>query len=166
MAWWTDLWLNEGYASYLQSLSIDHLFPEYDIWAQFVHLTHSVALELDALKSSHPIEVPIQNPGDVFEIFDAISYNKGASIIRMLVDYIGDEKFRKGMYEYLKKFQYKNAATNDLWNALEEASGKPVKEVMSTWTKQMGYPLITVTRTISGTLFFSMKCVNYMLIFG
>lgn len=152
MDWWTDLWLNEGYATYLQYLSTDNLFPEYNIWTQFIQSTYSAALQLDGLKNSHPIEVPIQNPGDVFEIFDAISYNKGASVIRMLVDYIGDEKFRKGMHLYLKKFQYKNAATDDLWNALQEASDKPVNEVMSTWTKQMGYPLITVTRKDTGNV--------------
>lgn len=150
MDWWTDLWLNEGYATYLQYLSVDHLFPNYKIWTQFVHDVHCVALELDGLKNSHPIEVPILNPGDVFEIFDAISYNKGASVIRMLVDYIGDDMFKKGMHKYLKTYEYKNARTQDLWNALEEASKEPIGELMATWTKQMGFPVINVSKKTLG----------------
>ncbi|KAF7263953.1 hypothetical protein GWI33_000819, partial [Rhynchophorus ferrugineus] len=144
MEWWTHLWLNEGYASFVEFLCVNYLFPEYDIWKQFVNDSYIRALELDSLKNSHPIEVPVGNPSEIDEIFDDISYNKGASVIRMLHHYIGDEDFRKGMHIYLTKHQYKNTFTEDLWEALEEASKKPVGEVMSTWTKQKGFPEVTV----------------------
>ncbi|XP_056403546.1 puromycin-sensitive aminopeptidase [Hyla sarda] len=144
MEWWTHLWLNEGFASWIEYLCVDHCFPEYDIWTQFVSADYTRAQELDALENSHPIEVNVGHPSEVDEIFDAISYSKGASVIRMLHDYIGDEDFRKGMNQYLTKFQEKNAATEDLWESLEQASGKPIAAVMSTWTKQMGFPLIYV----------------------
>eukprot|EP00079_Xenopus_tropicalis_P018894 XP_012808030.1 PREDICTED: aminopeptidase puromycin sensitive isoform X1 [Xenopus tropicalis] len=144
MEWWTHLWLNEGFASWIEYLCVDHCFPEYDIWTQFVSADYTRAQELDALENSHPIEVSVGHPSEVDEIFDAISYSKGASVIRMLHDYIGDEDFRKGMNQYLTKFQEKNAATEDLWESLEQASGKPIAAVMNTWTKQMGFPLICV----------------------
>ncbi|CAH2301804.1 puromycin-sensitive aminopeptidase [Pelobates cultripes] len=144
MEWWTHLWLNEGFASWIEYLCVDHCFPEYDIWTQFVFADYTRAQELDALDNSHPIEVNVGHPSEVDEIFDAISYSKGASVIRMLHDYIGDEDFRKGMNQYLTKFQEKNASTEDLWESLEQASGKPIAAVMSTWTKQMGFPLIYV----------------------
>ncbi|XP_019871557.2 puromycin-sensitive aminopeptidase isoform X1 [Aethina tumida] len=144
MEWWTHLWLNEGYASFVEFLCVNYLFPEYDIWTQFVNDSYIKALELDSLKNSHPIEVPVNNPSEIDEIFDDISYNKGASVIRMLHHYIGDADFRKGMHLYLTRHQYKNTFTEDLWAALEEASNKPVGDVMSTWTKQMGFPVVTV----------------------
>ncbi|XP_078080307.1 puromycin-sensitive aminopeptidase isoform X1 [Mustelus asterias] len=150
MEWWTHLWLNEGFASWIEYLCVDHCFPEYDIWTQFVSADYTRALELDALDSSHPIEVTVGHPAEVDEIFDAISYSKGASVIRMLHNYIGDEDFRKGMNLYLTKFQNKNAATEDLWNCLEQASGKPINAVMSSWTKQMGFPLIYVQERQEG----------------
>lgn len=145
MEWWTHLWLNEGYASFVEFLCVNYLFPEYDIWTQFVNDSYIKALELDSLKNSHPIEVPVGNPSEIDEIFDDISYNKGASVIRMLHHYIGDDDFRIGMHLYLTRHQYKNTFTEDLWAALEEASNKPVGDVMSTWTKQMGFPVVTVS---------------------
>ncbi|OXA64356.1 Puromycin-sensitive aminopeptidase [Folsomia candida] len=150
MEWWTHLWLNEGYASFVEFLCVDFLFPEYDIWTQFVTDTFVRALELDSLKNSHPIEVPVGHPREVDEIFDDISYSKGASIIRMLHRYIGDADFRKGMNIYLTRHQYKNTFTEDLWRSLEEASGKPIGQVMGTWTKQMGFPLIRVQSEQNG----------------
>lgn len=145
MEWWTHLWLNEGYASFVEYLCVDHLFPEYDIWTQFVNETYMRALELDSLENSHPIEVPVGHPSEIDEIFDDISYNKGASVIRMLHSYIGDEDFKKGMNLYLTRHQYKNTFTEDLWAALEEVSNKPVGAVMSSWTKQMGFPVIKIS---------------------
>ncbi|ERE67573.1 importin subunit beta-1 [Cricetulus griseus] len=91
MEWWTHLWLNEGFASWIEYLCVDHCFPEYDIWTQFVSADYTRAQELDALDNSHPIEVSVGHPSEVDEIFDAISYSKGASVIRMLHDYIGDK---------------------------------------------------------------------------
>lgn len=148
MEWWTHLWLNEGYASFVEFLCVNHLFPEYDIWTQFVTDMYTRALELDCLKNSHPIEVPVGHPSEIDEIFDEISYNKGASVIRMLHHYIGDEDFRKGMNIYLTRHQYKNTSTEDLWTALQEASSKPVAEVMSTWIKQMGFPVVKVKSAV------------------
>ncbi|KAJ1522912.1 hypothetical protein ONE63_002052 [Megalurothrips usitatus] len=150
MEWWTHLWLNEGYATFVEFLCIACLFPEYDIWTQFITETHSPALRFDALKNSHPIEVPVSHHLEAQEIFDDISYHKGASIIRMLHRYIGDQDFSRGMNIYLSSFQFGNATTDDLWTALEEASKKPISEVMSTWTRLVGYPLITVRCEISG----------------
>ncbi|XP_037947541.1 puromycin-sensitive aminopeptidase [Teleopsis dalmanni] len=144
MEWWTHLWLNEGYASFVEFLCVNHLFPEYDIWTQFVTDMHTRALELDCLKNSHPIEVPVGHPSEIDEIFDEISYNKGASVIRMLHDYIGESDFRKGMNIYLTRHQYKNTCTEDLWAALQEASSVPVAEVMSTWSKLQGFPVVSV----------------------
>jgi len=144
MDWWTHLWLNEGFASWIEYLCVDHCFPHYDIWTQFATTDFTRALELDALHNSHPIEVEVGHPSEVDEIFDAISYSKGASVIRMLHDYIGDEDFRKGMHAYLTKHAYKNTFTEDLWECLAEASGKPIADIMSTWTKQMGFPVLKV----------------------
>lgn len=150
MEWWTHLWLNEGYASFVEFLCVNKLFPEYDIWTQFVTDMYTRALELDSLANSHPIEVPVGHPSEIDEIFDEISYNKGASVIRMLHHYIGDADFRKGMNLYLTRHQYKNTETEDLWAALGEASNKPVGQVMSTWVKQMGFPVINVSSVQEG----------------
>lgn len=147
MDWWTHLWLNEGFASFMEYLCVDSIFPEYDIWSQFVTDARGSALHLDSLHNSHPIEVPVNHPSEIEEIFDDISYSKGASIIRMLHNYIGDECFRVGMKNYLEKFAYRNARTEDLWEALEAASNKPVVKVMSCWTSQKGYPWLAVKQT-------------------
>ncbi len=144
MEWWTHLWLNEGFASWIEYLAVDHLFPEWQIWTQFVYSDLSRALDLDGLENTHPIEVEVKDPNEISEIFDAISYSKGSSIIRMLAAYLGEDAFRRGLHDYLKRHQYSNATTEDLWQALKEASGKPVKEMMDTWTKQGGYPVLSV----------------------
>ena len=144
MEWWTYLWLNEGFASYIEFLAIDNMFPNWHIWTQFVYLEQSQALELDGLKNTHPIEVEVHHPSEISEIFDAVSYSKGASIIRMLANYLGEKVFQKGLQSYLKKHQYSNARTIDLWNALEKISGKNVKKIMENWTGKSGYPLVSV----------------------
>ncbi|CAA9995230.1 unnamed protein product [Nesidiocoris tenuis] len=144
MEWWTHLWLNEGFANFIENLCVAQLFPSYNIWSQFLNTVLNQALKLDSLESSHPIEVPVKSPGEINEIFDAISYCKGASIIRMLHRFIGDDNFRKGMNLYLTRHEYKNTCTEDLWDALEEVSSIPVKDTMSTWTRQKGFPLVTV----------------------
>lgn len=145
MEWWSDLWLKEGFATWVGWLAADHLFPEWDIWTQFLIDDASQGLHLDCLRSSHPIEVPVRNPSEISQIFDSISYSKGASVIRMLVAYLGEDVFQKGMRKYLKRHQYANACTGDLWAALTEASGKPVKEIMFAWTQKMGFPLLSVS---------------------
>ncbi|XP_068751963.1 puromycin-sensitive aminopeptidase-like [Montipora capricornis] len=151
--WWTHLWLKEGFASWIEYLLVDHCFPEFDVWTQFVSTDFARALRLDALHNSHPIEVTVGDPGEIDEIFDTISYNKGASIIRMLHQYIGDHDFKKGLNHYLRTFEYSAASTVDLWSSLSHASSKPVAAVMDTWTKQMGYPVLSVTAEQKGESF-------------
>src|SRR3990167_7663892 len=147
MEWWTHLWLNEGFASFIEYLAIDEIFPEYDIWTQFTGTELADAFSLDALKNTHPIEVEVGDPAEISEIFDRISYSKGASVLRMLWKYLGEKDFRDGLRHYLKRHQYGNASTEDLWKALEEVSGKPVGKIMANWTSKSGHPLIRVQRT-------------------
>jgi len=151
MEWWTHLWLNEGFASFMENTCTADLYPHFDIWTQFVSDTMIQALELDALKNSHAIEVEVGHPAEVDEIFDNISYNKGASVIRMLHNFIGNEAFKQGMKHYLTTHSYQNTQTEDLWASLETASGKPVGKVMTTWTSQMGFPLIRVDSKLDGS---------------
>lgn len=148
MKTWTYLWLNEGFASFIEFLCVDHLFPEYDIWTQFLTDMYTPALMADSLDNSHPIEVVVNNPAEIDEIFDEISYNKGASIIRMLYHYLGDDNFRKGMHLYLTKFKYANTVTEDLWECLEKASGKQVVNIMQGWVQQMGFPKVKVVSNV------------------
>ncbi len=142
MEWWTHLWLNEGFASYIEYLAVDKLFPKWDIWTQFSTNELGVALRLDALFSTHPIEIPVHHPDEIGEIFDEVSYSKGASIIRMLADYLGEKKFRDGLRYYLKKHSYKNTETVHLWQAFEKVSKKPIAKIMRNWTSKPGYPVI------------------------
>ena len=143
MEWWTHLWLNEGFATWISNLATDWLFPEWKIWTQFVQETTG-GLRLDALEQSHPIEVEVHHARSVLEIFDAISYEKGSSVIRMLQSYLGDDVFQRSMSTYMKRYAGKNAKTDDLWSVLSEESGIQVNSMMDTWTKQKGYPLISV----------------------
>lgn len=145
MEWWTHLWLNEGFASFIEYLAIDHAFPKWDIWNQFVASEMGVAYQPDSLKNTHPIEVEVGHPAEISEIFDKVSYAKGASILRMLHSYLGPKDFRNGLRLYLKKHAYGNTQTEDLWNALEEVSGKPVSKIMRNWTFSSGHPVITVS---------------------
>lgn len=142
MGWWTDLWLNEGFASWVEYLAVDHLFPEWNMWTQFVTDDYNHARDLDALDNTHPIVVEVHHPREIDTIFDAISYQKGASVIRMLHAYLGEADFKKGLHDYLVKYSYSNAATADLWAALEVASGKPVSKIMDAWTSQPGHPVV------------------------
>ncbi len=142
MEWWTHLWLNEGFASYIEYLAVDKLFPKWDIWTQFATNDLGVALRLDALMHTHPIEIPVHHPDEIGEIFDEVSYSKGASIIRMLADYLGEEDFRDGLRYYLKKHSYKNTETLHLWQAFEKVSKKPVAKIMHNWTSKPGYPVV------------------------
>lgn len=144
MDWWSDLWLNEGFATWVAWLATDHLFPEWNVWTEFIVDDSQAGLKLDSLRASHPIEVPVKNPDEIGQIFDSISYSKGASIIRMLVDFLGEDVFRSGLRAYLKKHKYGNARTSDLWKSLGEASGQPVEEIMTNWTKAIGFPVLDV----------------------
>jgi len=142
MEWWTHLWLNEGFASYIEYLAVDKLFPRWDIWTQFSTNELGTALRLDALANTHPIEVEVHHPDEIGEIFDEVSYSKGASVIRMLADYLGEKDFRDGLRYYLKKHSYKNTKTLHLWQAFEKISKKPVAKIMHDWTSRPGYPVI------------------------
>ena len=150
MEWWDDLWLNESFASWMGDKAVDYLHPEWDMWTQF--LTHDTgsALNLDGLRNSHPIEQEVGNPAEIGQLFDAISYSKGGSILRMLEHYLGADAFQRGLQIYIKRHEYANARTRDLWNALGEASGQPVAEIMDTWTSQTGYPVLDTSISRSG----------------
>ncbi|XP_043706700.1 aminopeptidase M1-like isoform X2 [Telopea speciosissima] len=143
MEWWTHLWLNEGFATWVSYLATDCLYPEWKIWNQFLQLTVG-GLQLDALEESHPIEVEVLHARSINEVADAISYKKGSAVVRMLQDYLGDDIFQRSLAAYIKKYAWKNAKTEDLWDVLSEVSGIQVRKLMDTWTKQMGYPVLYV----------------------
>ncbi|CAK7268956.1 Aminopeptidase 2 mitochondrial [Sporothrix epigloea] len=146
MDWWDGLWLNEGFATWASWYSCNVFFPEWKVWESYVADTLQGALAMDSLRSSHPIEVPVKRADEINQIFDAISYSKGSCVLRMISTYVGEENFLEGVRRYLKKHAYGNTQTGDLWASLSEASGgKPVEEVMTIWTKNVGYPVITVT---------------------
>lgn len=144
MQWWTDLWLNEGFASWMEYLAVDSIYPEWHLWTQFIVDEQQHALKLDGLEHTHAIEVAVNHPDEIRTIFDAISYQKGASVIHMLHDFLGKEGFRDGLRHYLKSHSYKNTKTIDLWQALEDITKKPVKDFMHAWTTQLGFPLLQV----------------------
>ncbi len=150
MEWWTHLWLNEGFASYIPYVATHELFPTWDVWTRFSNETASVAIKLDSLKSTHPIEVAVHHPDQISEIFDAISYRKGASVIRMLAEYLGERDFREGLRYYLKKHSYRNTETIHLWEAFERVSRKPVSKMMKIWTSKSGYPFISAELSDDG----------------
>ena len=147
MEWWDDLWLNESFASWMGTKAVDWLFPDWEMWTQFVNMDTNRALGLDGLKNSHPIEQEVKDPAEIGQLFDAISYSKGASVIRMLEQFLGPDTFQRGLQTYISSHQYGNARTEDLWSALESASGQPVTSIMDSWTKQMGYPVLQVETT-------------------
>ncbi len=144
MEWWDDLWLNESFASWMGTKATDWAFPDWQMWTQFVNMDTNRALSLDGLKNSHPIEQEVKDPAEISQLFDAISYSKGASVIRMLEQFLTPEVFRQGLHQYLSANQYANARTEHLWAALEQASQQPVTAIMNTWTGQMGYPVLQV----------------------
>ena len=147
MEWWDDLWLNEGFASWIEFLAIDKLFPKWNMWTHFLATEQLAALRLDSLKNTHPVQIHINHPDEIRTSFDSISYCKGASVIHMLHDYLGPKNFRLGLVHYLKKHAYSNTTTSDLWESLREVSGKPVEQFMSAWTTQAGLPMLDLTDT-------------------
>lgn len=150
MKWWDDLWLNEGFATYVSIQAQNVLFPQWDNWTHFIYEYINSALAIDSLSDSHPIEVPVETNLQINDIFDAISYNKGASIIRMLSEYIGEDKMQAGLRFYLSSHSYGSATTADLWSAIQQQMNSQlnneinIAQIMNTWTKQAHYPLITV----------------------
>ncbi|OWM86552.1 hypothetical protein CDL15_Pgr015587 [Punica granatum] len=128
MEWWTHLWLNEGFATWVSYLANDSLFPEWKVWTQFL-VESTEGLRLNGLAESHPIDVEVNHAGEIDEIFHAISYCKGAA---------------KSLAAYIKKHACSNAKTEDPWAALEEDSGEPVNKLTNLWRKQKGYPVVSV----------------------
>nr|XP_040569452.1 endoplasmic reticulum aminopeptidase 1-like isoform X3 [Lepeophtheirus salmonis] len=168
MKWWNDLWLNEGFASWLEYQGVDHIMPSWRMEDQFFMEIIVPALSLDSLSTSHPVSVPVHDPREIEAIFDSISYKKGAAIIHMLEDFIGPTALRKGLRIFLSRHKFSNAVTYDLWNAMSEAwkdtkrvtaplttdindfhassfvnEEISIPELMDTWTLQMGYPIVT-----------------------
>ncbi|MDH3488895.1 MAG: M1 family metallopeptidase [Nitrosopumilus sp.] len=146
MKWWNDLWLNESFATFMATKFVDQFYPEWDLWNQFVDDAMNTAMGLDSLKTTHPIDVKVNSPAEIREIFDAISYDKGGCILRMLESYVGEPNFRKGLKKYLSDFKYKNAKGQDLWDAIGKASKMPVSSMINTWLKQPGFPLVEINQ--------------------
>ncbi len=144
MAWWDALWLNESFATWVATKALDWLFPEWDMWTDFVNSETERALSLDALANSHPVHQEVHEVTEVGQLFDVISYSKGGSVLRMLEDYLSTDVFRAGLRLYLDRHAYANASTTDLWQALEDASQMPVVQLMRRWTGQQGYPVLDV----------------------
>ena len=145
MKWWNDLWLNESFATFMAFKVMDHEHPEWDMWGDFLLSETTGAMLGDSLEQSHPIDADVSDPNSVAQIFDEISYGKGASILRMIEAYVGPENFRKGISRYLKEHSYGNAKGSDLWTAIEKESGVSVTNVMESWIKRKGYPVIEVS---------------------
>ncbi len=145
MKWWNDLWLNESFATFMAYKAVDKFFPEWGVWEDFVSDETDVAFDADSIRSTHPIEVEVSDPHQLEEIFDAISYNKGGSVLRMMESYMGEENFRKGVSKYLKDYKYRNATAGDLWRHLAALS-KPIEKIAFEWIRRPGYPLVTANR--------------------
>jgi aminopeptidase N len=143
MAWWDNLWLNEGFASWMAAKATDHFHPE---WRPYLAAAgdRERVMNLDARKTTHPIQTPVETEAQAAGAFDDITYEKGQAFLRMLEAYLGEDAFRKGIRAYMAKHQYANTTSADLWAALERASGKPVGKLASDWTTQPGFPLIQV----------------------
>ncbi|MEA2022968.1 MAG: M1 family metallopeptidase [Actinomycetota bacterium] len=143
MKWWNGIWLNEAFATFASMKCVDAYRPDWKMWLTFSgDRVHS--METDALVATRPIEIPVASPEEANAMFDSLTYEKGASILRMLEQYLGEDAFRLGVSNYLKENAYGNTEGEDLWSALEEASGEPVMEIMDTWIFQGGFPRLRV----------------------
>lgn len=145
MAWWDNLWLNEGFASWMGVKATDYFHPEWHVQLASQAEREGV-MNLDARATTHAIQTPVATEEQAANAFDAITYTKGQAFLRMLEAYLGEEPFRKGMRAYMARHQYSNTTSADLWSALEKASGKPVEKLASDWTTQPGFPLLRVTQ--------------------
>ncbi len=146
MKWWNDLWLNESFATFMATKFVDKFYPEWDLWNQFVEDAMNAAMGLDSLKNTHPIDVKVNSTSEIREIFDAISYDKGGCVLRMLEHYVGETNFQKGLKRYLADFKYKNAEGQDLWDTIGKISKMPVRSMVSTWLKQPGFPVVEIEK--------------------
>lgn len=142
--WWNDLWLNESFATFMEYKVVDSAFPQWRMWEDFLRDETTSAMTRDSLENTHPIEVDVRSPDEIEELFDEISYEKGANIIRMIEDFVGADDFKAGIRTYIGRFRLSNASGDDLWNCLEGASEKHVAKVIGAWIRKPGYPVLTV----------------------
>ncbi|XP_050397180.1 glutamyl aminopeptidase [Patella vulgata] len=149
MKWWDDLWLNEGFASILMYFGMNAIYPEWNVFATQVVEDMFPVMDKDALSTSHPVSTEVKDPNDIPQFFDIISYNKGMAILRMMGSFIGLDNFRMGLQMYVKRYKFKNAARDQLWQTFTEAVNNTfvIKPIMDTWTRQMGYPVVNVLLT-------------------
>ena len=144
MKWWDDLWLNESFATFVGFKILAKIYKDWNLWEDFQLQETLSSMQKDGLLSTHPIRVEVKNPDEISEIFDDISYGKGASILRMTEEFIGESRFREGIYQYLKGHQYSNASGEDLWTSLSAASKIDVSSLMKSWLEKGGFPLVKV----------------------
>jgi len=144
MRWWNGIWLNEAFATFMELAACDAFRPDWDRWTLF-GLERSMAFETDSLASTRPVEYAVLSPADCEGMFDVLTYQKGGALLRMLEQYLGIERFRRGVSHYLRTHEYGNTETNDLWDAIEHTSGEPVRRMMDSWIWQPGYPLVNAS---------------------
>src|SRR5687768_8365419 len=156
MKWWNGIWLNEAFATFMEMKATDAFRPDWQRWVDF-GLTRSTAFDTDTLSATRPIEFPVVSPADADGMFDVLTYEKGASVVRMLEQYLGEEAFRGGLRRYMERHQLGNTETTDLWDALEEATGEPVRRIADTWIFQGGYPGVSVSRGEGNRLVLSQR---------
>ncbi len=149
MKWWNGIWLNEAFATFMEMLAVDAWKPHWRRWDSFA-LSRSGAMAIDGLRSTRPVEYEVKSPEDARGMFDVLTYEKGASVLRMLEQYLGAEEFRKGIALYLRKHRFANTETGDLWDALAESSQQPVRTVMDSWILQPGFPIVHVGHSADG----------------
>jgi puromycin-sensitive aminopeptidase len=160
MKWWNGLWLNEAFATFMEMLAVDAWKPEWRRWDSFT-VSRAAAMQVDGLKSTRPIEFPVERPEEAAGMFDVLTYEKGASVLRMLEQYLGNDSFRDGIRLYLRRHAYANAETTDLWDALEESTHQPARALMDSWIFQAGYPLLSVEKDGRG-LVLSQRLFRYL----
>jgi len=161
MTWWNGIWLNEAFATFMEMLAVDAWKPEWQRWTTF-GVSRAAALSLDGLHSTRPIEFPVTSPRDADAMFDVLTYEKGASVLRMLEQYLGAVVFREGVRDYLRTHKFANADTGDLWAALGRAAQQPIPAVMDGWIFRPGYPVVTVSRDAGGHLVLAQQRFNYL----
>jgi puromycin-sensitive aminopeptidase len=162
MKWWNGIWLNEAFATFMELKVTDAFRPDWERWVSF-GLARSTAFDTDALRSTRPIEYPVVSPADAEGMFDVLTYEKGAAVVRMLEQYLGEEEFRAGIRKYMANHQYGNTETTDLWDAIEEASGEPVRRIMDSWIFQGGHPVVSVEARDGGrVLHISQEKLQYL----
>lgn len=151
MQWWNDLWLNESFASMMEHYTIDKLYPEYRIWDDYETSYVPLALKRDALQNVQAVRQDVNDPAEIDSLFDsAIVYGKGERLLKMLMEFIGEDKFRNGLTSYFKDMAYHNATADDLWQHLSDTSEQDIKQLMSNWLTRPGYPVVTVSH-VEGT---------------